>query len=138
MKTGEAGNCVGKPYSTKAALTCPLHELLYEIEFHRLSKKAVQIIEPQMGRVHSNLPESRFNVLTRFRGKDLNLHQLHYEVSTNIGLLQSNMSWFFTNYGNDYHWALELYADMGLPMIDGLKDQVFFFLVIEVLTFQHP
>lgn len=120
---GEAETCEGQPYKTKAALTCPLHSLLYEIECTRMSKKAAQIIDPEMGRGHSNLPESRFGVLAKFRAKDVNLHQLHYELSTNIGLLQSNMSWFYKNYGPDYHWELALYDAMGLPVIDVLKEQ---------------
>ena len=113
-----------REYKTRAGLTFPLHALLYEIECKRLSRKASQVIDPEMGRGHSNLPESRFSVLSKFRHKDVNLHQLHYEVSTNIGLLQGNMSWSYRNHGPDYHWEMELYDAMGLPMVHGLRDQL--------------
>ena len=43
-----------------------------------------------MGKGHSNLPESTFHVLTKFRSKDVNL--LHYEFSTNLGFCQSSLS----------------------------------------------
>ena len=72
-------SCKGKDYHTSNKLSCPLHALLYEIETHRLGGIAQELIHPVLGRGHSNLPESTFEVLTRFRSKNVNLHQLHYE-----------------------------------------------------------
>ena len=77
-----------------------------------------------MGKGHSNLPESKFHVLTRFRPKDVNLHQPHYEFSTNLGLRQSNMTFLVKRKGSSYHWARDLFAKMGLPEVDGLDDIV--------------
>ena len=70
--------CSGKPYQVKGkVLTCDLHSLLYQIECNRVAEKANEVIDPDMGRGHSNLPESRFHVLTKFRPKGINLHQVH-------------------------------------------------------------
>lgn len=114
--------CAGKQYSTRHALTCELHSLLYEIECHRIASKAKDIVHTEMGRGHSNLPESKFNVLTRFRTKNVNLHKLHYEFITNIGLCQSNMTFMYKAAGASYHWMRELYCTMSLPIPDGLEE----------------
>ena len=89
--------CEGRPYKVRGrALTCDFHSLLYEM-------KANEVIDPVMGKGHSNLPESKFNVLTKFRPKDTNLHQMNYEVSTNMGLCQSNMMYLINCKGSTYH-----------------------------------
>ena len=63
--------CEGKPYKVKGrALTCYLHSLLYEIECNRIAEKANEVIDPVMGKGHSNLPESKLSVLTKFRPKN--------------------------------------------------------------------
>ena len=93
-----------------------------EIECRRINRKANDIIHDEMGRGHSNLPESKFNVLTRFRTKNINLHQLHYEFITNVGLCQSNMTFMFKFAGEGYHWMQELYSLLHLPIPDGLEE----------------
>ena len=86
-------SCSGKHYKVRRkVLTCDLHSLLYEIECNRIAEKANKVIDPVMGKRHSDLRESKFHVLSKFRPKDVNLHQLHYEFSTNLGLCQSNMT----------------------------------------------
>ena len=118
-------SCSGKQYKVRGkVLTCDLHSLLYEIECNRIAEKANEVIDPVMGKGHSNLPESKFHVLTKFRPKDVNLHQLHYEFSTNLGLCQSNMTFLVKRKGSSYHWARDLFAKMGLPEVDGLDDIV--------------
>ena len=77
-----------------------------------------------MGKGHSNLSETKFHVLTKFRPKDVNLHQLHYEFSTNLGLCQSHMTFLGKFKGSSYHWARDLFAKMGLPEVEGLDDIV--------------
>lgn len=114
--------CDGKPYKTRAVLKCPLHALLYKIECNRVARKATDVVHSEMGRGHSNLPESKFNVLTRFRSKNVNLHQLHYEFITNVGLCQSNMTYMYKTIGPQYHWMRPLLAQMGLPIPDGIED----------------
>ena len=114
--------CPGKAYYTRQPLTCKLHALLYEIECDRVAGKAEEVIDVEMGRGHSNLPESKFNVLTRFRSKNVNLHQVHYEFSTNCGLCQSNMTFMYLEEGLEYHWMRELLSFMGLPIPDGLDE----------------
>ena len=118
-------SCSGKHYKVRRkVLTCDLHSLLYEIECNRIAEKANKVIDPVMGKGHSDLPESKFHVLSKFRPKDVNLHQLHYEFSTNLGLCQSNMTFLVKRKGSSYHWARDLFAKMGLPEVDGLYDIV--------------
>lgn len=52
----------------------------------------------------------------------MNLHQLHYECATNIGLCQSNMTFMYNYTGVDYHWMRDLLSKMGLPVPDGIED----------------
>ncbi|XP_031553407.1 uncharacterized protein LOC116290504 [Actinia tenebrosa] len=114
--------CPGKSYTTRKILHCELHALLYEIECTRISQKAKDIVHEEMGRGHSSMPESKFNVLTRFHTKNVNLHQLHYEFITNVGLCQSNMTFMYKEYGPSYHWMKELYDLLHLPTPDGLEE----------------
>ena len=114
--------CSGSAYATRHPLECELHSLLYEIECDRVAKKAKDVIHNEMGRGHSNLPESKFHVLTRFRPKNVNLHQVHYEFSTNSGLCQGNMTCMFHERGPRYHWMRELLELSGLPIPDLIED----------------
>ncbi|KXJ07142.1 hypothetical protein AC249_AIPGENE6000 [Exaiptasia diaphana] len=114
--------CDGKPYTTRCVLSCPLHALLYQIECERVAKKAADVVHTEMGRGHSNLPESKFNVLTRFRPKSVNLQQKHYEFITNIGLCQSNMTFMYNTAGKEYHWMRSVLSLMKLPVPDGIQD----------------
>ena len=116
--------CSGEPYHSAHILKCDFHGLLYEIECAQRAKDAEKVIDPNLGKGHSNLPESSFSVLTKFRAKDINLHQTHYQASTNLGLLQSCMTWCYKVKGAEYHWILELYSRMGLPIIDGIQEMV--------------
>jgi hypothetical protein len=106
--------CSGEPYHSAHILKC---------DFQR-AKVAEKVIDPNLGKGHSNLPESSFSVLTMFRAKDINLHQTHYQASTNLGLHQSCMTWCYKVKGAEYHWILELYSRMGLPIIDGIQEMV--------------
>ena len=116
-------SCAGKPYKVRGkVLTCDLHSLLYKIECNRIAEKANEVIDPIMGKGHSNLPESKFHVLTKFRPKDKNLHQLHYEFSTNLGLCQSNMTYLVERKGPTYHLVRDLFLRIGLPEVDGVDD----------------
>ena len=101
-------------------MTCPFHALAFEIECHSRASQAKQIIHEKLGRGHSNYPEASHNVLIRFRSKDKNLQRVHYIVSTNLGLLQSNMSWLSKKHGQSYHWILDLFSRMKLPVFDGM------------------
>ena len=96
-------NCDGQEYHTKSPLTCPFHALAFEIECESRASQATHIIHPELGRGHSNYPEASHNVLIRFRSKDKNLQRVHYIVSTNLGLLQANMSWLGEKCGHSYH-----------------------------------
>ena len=84
--------CSGKIHHTKNPLTCPFHSLAYEIVCFSRANQAADIIHTELGRGHSNYPEASHNVLIRFRSKDKYLQNIHYMVSTNLGLLQANMT----------------------------------------------
>jgi len=70
------------------------------------------------------LPEATFSVLPKFRAKDTNLHQKHYQASTDLGLIQANMSWLYKDEGARYHWIVDSYSRMGLPVLSGLQEMV--------------
>lgn len=122
--------CEGEPYHSAHVLKCELHALAYEIECAGRAKEATKVISPGLGKGHSNLPESTFSVLTKFRAKDINLHQKHYQASTNLGLLQASMTWAYKNKGPMYHWIVDLHSRMGLPIFDGIQEMVCIVLMI--------
>ena len=43
-------------------------------------------------------------------------------VSTNIGILQANMTWLERKYGLSYHWLLDLFGHLKLPLFNGMAD----------------
>ena len=61
-------------------------------------------------------------MLIRFRSKDLHLHRLHYITSTNLGLCQSNMTYLTGKKGTGYHWLLDLFGRLKLPILDGMQE----------------
>ena len=116
--------CPGQPYRSAHPLKCEFHGLAYEIECAERAKKAETVIDPDMGKGHSNLPEATFSVVTKFRAKDTNLHQKHYQASTNLGLIQANMTWLYKQRGPEYHWIVDLYSRMGLPVLSAIQEIV--------------
>ena len=124
--------CDGKVYESKSVLRCELHALAYEIECNHRAEQAFEIIDPELGRGHSNQCEATFSVVAKFRPKDTNLRRLHYQSSTNLGLIQSNMTFLYERHGSDYHWVLDLYKRMGLPELEGMRDLVSLSLVASI------
>lgn len=116
--------CSGQPYQSKHVLKCPYHARAYEEECELLASKAEEIVHPIIGKGTTNIIETSHSVLTRYRAKDLNLQKLHYITSTNIGLLQSNMAWKCERSGPEYHWVVDLFKRMGLPIFEGVLDIV--------------
>ena len=114
--------CEGIGYATKNPLTCPLHSLAYEIECNIRAAQSHNVIHPELGKGHSNLCEGSHNVLIRFRSKDLHLHRLHYITSANLGLCQSNMTYLTGKKGTGYHWLLDLFGRLKLPILDGMQE----------------
>ena len=110
--------------SQKNVLRCDLHSLAYEIECDHRASHAAEIIDPELGRGHSNLCESTFSIVATFRRKDTNLHRVHYQTATNLGLMQSDMTYLYSRRGSSYHWVLDLYRRMGLPELDGIQEFV--------------
>ena len=108
--------CVGEPYKTSSRLDCESHAMLYEIECSERAAQASKLVHPILKRGHTNAVESSHNVLIRFRSKDIPLQRLHYHVSTNLGLLQANLTYMQGKFGTSYHWIPELYHRMKLPV----------------------
>ena len=116
--------CKGNPYSTKSVLSCRLHSLAYEIELNDRASMANDLVHPVLKRGHSNWLEASHSVLIRFRPKHIYLERLHYEASTNLGLLQSNMTYMYEKRGPTYHWVPELYRQLKLPLYEGLQEHL--------------
>ena len=119
---GQDLNCEGKPYHTKEILNCPFHQVAYKLDCHRRIEMANQLVHPTMKRGHSNWLEASHNVLIRYRPKHLYLERLHYHVSTNLGLLQANMTIEYDHQGASYHWKTELFKRLNLPVYDGVEE----------------
>ncbi len=83
---------------------------------------ADNLVHPILKRGHSNWLESSHNVLIRFRPKHIFLERLHYIVSTNLGLLQANLTHEYEQQGADYHWKPELYKRLNLPVYEGVQE----------------
>ena len=92
---------------------------MYQIECKRRADEAESYIHPELGKGHSNLPEAAHNVYIRFRSKSIQLERLHYNVSTNLAILQSAVSWAKTIHGSQYYWVKELYR-LEIPVTDGM------------------
>ena len=114
--------CNGKPYKTKMKLDCAFHALVYEIECYERTSQVKKLVHPVLKRGHSNSVEASHNVLLRFRSKDIYLERLHYELSTNLGLLQANMTYMHATFDSSYHWIPELYQRMKLPVFEGVQE----------------
>lgn len=122
--------CPGEPYHLSHVLKCEFHALCYEIECSGRAADAEKVIDPGLGKGHSNFPEVTFSVLTKFRAKDVNLHQKRYAASTNLGLIQATMTWCYKKKGPEYHWIEDLYSRLGLPLLDGIQEMVCFFFLV--------
>ena len=100
---GECGEdetkCDGEPYHSRHPLTCPFHALVYEIECTTRASQAQQLVHPELGSATSNILEASHNVFIRYRPKSLSLSRVHYMVSTNLDLLQSNLSYMIEKHG---------------------------------------
>lgn len=116
--------CEGKDYKSTHVLTCPLHALAYEVECNHRANHTQEIIDPELGRGHSNACEATFSVFPKFRPKDVGLQRLHNQASTNLALMQASMTYLYEKRGPHYHWVLDLFARMGLPLFDGMREQV--------------
>ena len=120
----ENHECEGQEYHTREVLQCPFHLLVYKIDCLRRIKMADQLVHKTLLRGHSNWLESSHNVFIRFQPKHIYLERLHYHVSTNLGLLQANMSNEYEQQGPVYHWKTELYKRSNLPVYDGVEEEL--------------
>ena len=121
VRTQMTLKCDGKQYSTRIKLSYPFHLLAYKIDCYVRARQAKQLVHPILKRGHSNSLEASHNVLIRFRSKHIFLERLHYQLSTNLGLLQVNLTYMHKKLGTHYHWIPELYRRMKLPVFDGIR-----------------
>ena len=110
--SNESIQCEGKKYNS----TFVFHSLAYGIECNSRSEQAESVIDPDLGRGHTNQVESANSTLARFRSKHWNIHRMHYHVSTNLGLLEANLSFMNDTNGVAYHWFPQLLENMNLPI----------------------
>ena len=118
---GDGITCAGKRYKTRLLLDCPYHNLAYFVELHNRSKLAEKVIDKELGRGHTNQLESANSALIRFRKKCWNIQRVHYITSSNLGLLESNLTFMQNNRGTQYHWLPALYERLGVPDFDGVR-----------------
>ena len=95
--------CEGKAYKTRNVLTCPYHSLAYQIECEKRVQQAHDVIHRVLGRSHTTQNKAFHNVLICFRPKHSQITRFHYHMSTNLGLLQSNMTYMNRVHGMGYH-----------------------------------
>lgn len=53
---------------------------------------------------------------------NLYFHRSHYMASTNAGLCQGNRTWCYEVRGPQYHWALDLYERLNLPILPAVVE----------------
>ena len=82
------------------------------------------LVHPILKRGRSNWLEASHSVFIRFRPKHIHLEWLHYKTATNLGLLQSNMTYMYSKHGPSYHWVPELFRRLGLPVFEGLEEEL--------------
>ena len=114
-KTGDY-DCEGMEYHTPMKLTCQFHKLAYKTELKHRARMAAYIIHATFKAGHSNWLEASHNILIRYLPKHIFLDRLHYELSTDLGLLQANLSYMRRKNGPSYHWIPKLYEKLGVPL----------------------
>ena len=129
--------CVGVPYKASMRLDCEFHAMLYEIECTDRAALASKLVHPILKRGHSNACEASHSVLIRFRSKQIPLQRLHYHLSTNLGLLQANLTYMHARFGTSYHWIPELYRRMNLPLFEGVVEALERYSVCRKKRLEH-
>ena len=115
-------NCEGRVYHTRERLRCPFHTMAYRTEIEHRARKAPSLIHKKLQAGHTNFMESSHNILIRFRSKHIQLEQVHYELSTDLGLLQANLTAMREKKGPQYHWIPDLYQRLGLQLYEGVQE----------------
>ena len=92
--------------------------MVYEIEFKERAAHAAKLVHPILKRGHSNVCEASHNL--RFWFKDILFKRLHYELSTNLGLLQFNMTYVHAKLSTSYHWIQDFYSCIKLPVFEAI------------------
>ena len=118
--------CKGRPYCSRYQLTCNFHKLAYRVEIEHRASKASKLIHDELKTPgHTHVMEASHNILIRFRSKHIALERLHYHLSTDLGLLQANLSVARKSKGKEYHWIPELYKRLGLPLFEGIQKALY-------------
>jgi DNA polymerase III epsilon subunit-like protein len=113
--------CEGTVYHTKHPLKCGFHAKLYERECENRGNEAYQLIHSELGSGHSNLPESFWSIVIRYRSKTVDLDKDAYELTTNLGLLHANQSFMSTLKGDQYNFKLDLLEACGIDVPETVR-----------------
>ena len=95
-----------KSITLKSSSLAPSTHWPMKLNVVREQHKPKKLVHPILKRGHSNAVEASHNVLIRFRSKDVFLERLHYQLSTNLGLLQANLTYMHDKFGTSYHWIV--------------------------------
>ena len=96
--------------------------MFYKIECRDGAAQLGKLIYPVIKRGHSNAMETSHDIFIRFWSKDISLERLHCHLSTNLALLQPNLTYMHGRIGIGYHCIPELYHRMKIPVFDGVQE----------------
>ena len=113
--------CDGKPYKVSYRLTCPFHAGAARRIVAETAAKADQVIDTDLGRVHSNKMESIFKCVRDFRSKEWVLRAMHYKVKTILGFLHANLYYMTKYHPGQPHWRISIMEALGLTPSDSLR-----------------
>ena len=109
-------------YHTRKRLRCPFHTMAYRTEIEHRARKAPSLFHSKLQAGHTNFMESSHNILIRFRSKHIQLEKVHYELSTDLGLLQANLTVMKEKKGPQYHWIPDLFQRLVLQLYEGVQE----------------
>ena len=95
-----------------------------------------QLVHPILKRGHSNWLEAS-HVFIRFHPKYIHLERLHYLLSTELVLLQSNMTYMYRKRGPQYDWVVELFSRLKLPVYDSVHRALKDFNMLRTENLEH-
>ena len=109
--------CEGKDYHTRYLLSCPLHSLAYEIECHARASMSEQLLHAILKRGHSNWLE----VCQCIYSLQTKAYPSGETSLCGFNRACPNMTYMYKKRGPQYHWVVELFKRLKLPVFDGVQ-----------------
>ena len=128
--------CDGKDYHTRQILKCPMHSLAYETECHQRASISEQLVTPFSNEA-TQTGLRRHTMFSYAFGRNIHLERLHHTLSTELASLQSNMTYLYRKCGPQYHWVVELFTCLKLPVFDGVHRALENFNELRVEKLEH-